>query len=39
MFIGMGVGWLTDHMVVGVFIGLGLGMIVGELLKRRCGGC
>ncbi len=35
MFIGMGIGWATDHMVAGMFIGLGLGILASELLDRE----
>jgi len=35
MFIGMGIGWATDHMIAGMFIGLGLGVIVSEFLERK----
>ena len=32
---GTGVGWLADHVVAGMFIGPGLGMIASEILARR----
>jgi hypothetical protein len=33
LLIGMGVGWLFDHMVPGLFIGLGAGMLVMGIIR------
>jgi len=33
LFIGMGIGFLTDHLVPGMFIGLGAGFLLMALQK------
>lgn len=33
LFLGMGVGFFTDHLVAGVFIGLGAGFLAMALAK------
>jgi F0F1-type ATP synthase assembly protein I len=33
LFVGMGIGWLFDHLVEGLFIGLGAGLLAMALVR------
>jgi hypothetical protein len=33
LFVGMGIGWVFDHLVQGLFIGLGAGLLAMALVR------
>lgn len=35
IFLGMGIGFLTDQLVAGIFIGLGAGFLSMALMKKK----
>jgi hypothetical protein len=37
LFIGMGIGFVTDELVAGLFIGLGVGFLVMLVVRARLG--
>jgi len=37
IFIGMGVGFITDELVAGLFIGLGVGFVVAAIVRWKTG--
>ena len=37
IFIGMGIGFVTDELVAGLFIGLGIGFVVMAIVRWKTG--